>query len=492
MTQEQAMHVDDPFLRCPPTPRPPRDRGTPPAPARPALRPGLLALCALAVAGCGGPGGYGAGSTSPPPAIQSFAAGADSVLVGGRTQLTAVFSGDGATIDGIGAVQSGVAVTTPALARATTFTLTVRRGPQRVEGRVTVAARYRDRLRALAPSAVARTQHLAVALAGGGALAMGGNTSETPNVPDSDTSQRFDPAAEAFTPGPPLAFTAQAHFTTPAPLDGGAFLLVGGGVNSSSTLGRAAAVAAQAFDPGAGRFGRTGDLIDDHSAGGSATALGDGGVLVAGGQVPAFRGAERYDPASGLWGPTGDLVVARRGHTATRLADGRVLIAGGITCCDATGEQVSGAAELYDPRSGRFQPTGSLGTARALHAATLLPDGRVLVTGGIVEARGSTTASAELYDPSTGRFEPGGAMQAGRELHSAVLLTDGRVLALGGLRASALTDLFEPASGRWLPGPALEPAWGSSTATMLESGKVLVFGGEDAGGFPEPTALLYE
>jgi hypothetical protein len=186
------------------------------------------------------------------------------------------------------------------------------------------------------------------------------------------------------------------------------------------------------------------------------------------------------------------MATARRGHTATRLADGRVLIAGGVICCDMAGEVLTGTAEVYDPGTGAFQPTGSLATARALHTATLLADGRVLVTGGFVAVDGTTTASAEVYDPSTGLFSPAGAMQVGRVVHSAILLTDGRVLVLGGLRASAATDVFDPTADRWQSGPILDPAWGASTATLLRNGRVLVFGGENAAGFPVSTVMLYE
>lgn len=456
-----------------------------------ANRRGALALCALLAAGCGSsPRSDDPGSPSAPPVIESFTSAASAVSVGEGTQLLAVFSGESASIDGIGPVESGMPVATPGLARTTTFTLTVRRGSRQVDARLSIAASYRDRFRQLAPAPVAYTQHVAIALADGGALFMGGNTSESPNVPDADSSHRFDPATEIVSPGPRLAFSAEADLTTPVELGGGGFLLVGPGINSAIRLDSGLR-ATQAFDATTGGFHRAGDLAFRHDAGGTATALADGSVLVAGGRIPAISRAERYDRASEQWTLAGDMATARRGHTATRLADGRVLVAGGVTCCDVAGEVVTGTAEIYDPASGGFQPTGPLITARGFHTATLLADGRVLVTGGFVDAD-ATTATAEIYDPSTAHFSPAGAMQAGRIGHSGILLTDGRVLVLGGLQASAATDVFDAATGLWHPGPLLEPAAGAPTVTLLRNGKVLVFGGEGALGFPVSTVILYE
>jgi hypothetical protein len=458
----------------------------------PGRRRGAIALCALLASACrSSPSAHDSGSPSAPPLIESFTSAASAVHVGETTELTAVFRGDGASIDGIGPVESGGPVATPPLARTTRFTLTVRGGSEQVEARLSVAATYRDRFRQLAASPVAYTQHVAVALADGGALVMGGNTSASPNTPDSDESVRFDPVTETFSPGPRLAFTAEADLTTPVALDGGGFLLVGPGINGALHLDSGFR-ATQAFDANTGSFHRVGDLGFRHDAGGTATALDDGGVLVAGGHVPAITTVERYDPAAEQWTVAGDMITARRGHTATRLADGRVLVAGGVTCCDVAGEVLTGLAEVYDPAARVFQPTGSLATPRALHSGTLLPDGRVLVTGGFVAVDGTTTASAEIYDPSTGRFVPAGAMRVGRVVHSATLLTDGRVLVLGGLQASSATDVFDPTADLWGPGPILEPAWGSSTVTLLRNGRILVFGGEGASGFPVSTAILYE
>ena len=468
---------------------------------------------------CGGTqGGGGAGTPNnpapgtpdtpaPAPSITRFDAADAAVFVGDRTRLTAVFSGESAEIEGMGPVVSGTAVDTPVLPASRTFTLTVHAAGRAAQATLTVAARYRDRIRQLPDAAVARKDHVAMGLPDGSALVMGGNTSESINVPDTNTSSRFDPATEAFTAGPDLAFSVSIDtgFTTALPLRTG-FMLAGGGINGGVGLQTPGTLLSQTFDPVSQSFTRAGDLQVRHLGTGNGTLLADGRVLLTGGGLPGIDETEVYDPTSRTWTKGSPMGTARRLHTATLLRDGRVLIAGGFVCCVVEGQTASetstASAELYDPATGNFTPTGSMAVARGLHQATLLPDGRVLVSGGFGVAPSSPGAPgpehAEVFDPATGTFAAAGNLQIGRSLHSAILLTDGRVLVVGGLAqpgdraAVAQTELYDPVANAWNPGPTLQAAWPGATATLLGNGKVLVFGGESASGFPEPSTLLFE
>jgi hypothetical protein len=177
----------------------------------------------------------------------------------------------------------------------------------------------------------------------------------------------------------------------------------------------------------------------------------------------------------GEWDFTGSLNTARYLHTATLLADGKVLVVGGRN------PDISFAsAELYDPATGNWTPTGSLTTGRYLHTATLLADGKVLVAGGYLRSSGPL-ASAELYDPATGIWTLTGSLHTARYFHTATLLPDGEVLVVGGADVDGFTvgsaELYNPATGTWTTTGFRYGFY--HTATRLADGRVLVAGGYD-------------
>src|SRR5205823_13601604 len=148
---------------------------------------------------------------------------------------------------------------------------------------------------------------------------------------------------------------------------------------------------------------------------------------------------------------TGSLATARYFHTATLLPNGKVLVAGG----DGNGPSQE-SAELYDPASGTWTATGSLSPGTSEHTATLLPNGKVLVAGGVngdIFEFGSILANAELYDPTSGTWTATGSLGAARGEHTATLLPNGKVLVAGGVsdsyRLGVTAGQEQPASATW-------------------------------------------
>lgn len=258
-----------------------------------------------------------------------------------------------------------------------------------------------------------------------------------------------------------------------------------------------ASLSAELYDPASQTWVTTGGLVNPRHYH-TATLLPNGNVLVAGGLIgfASQAGAELYDPATGTWTVTGSLNTRRRFHTATLLPNGKVLVVGGFV--EQLGTTLGGSAtptaELYDPATGTWTTTASLAQQRFFHTATLLPNGKVLITGGDGWSDGGgIQASSELYDPATGIWTPTGSMNTARNSHTATLLPNGKVLVAGGGSTNHLetAELYDPATGTWSPTGSLSSGRDGHTATLLQGGKVLVAGGSDNSGNTIAGAELY-
>ncbi|MGQ0644390.1 MAG: kelch repeat-containing protein [Elusimicrobiota bacterium] len=173
----------------------------------------------------------------------------------------------------------------------------------------------------------------------------------------------------------------------------------------------------------------------------------------------------------------GSISSARYFHTATLLPNGKVLVAGGV------GTATFSTAQLYDPAAGTWAATGSMLSTRQLHAAALLASGKVLVSGGW-DGSGITYSTCELYDPQAGTWSSTGSMLSTRDLHSATLLNSGKLLVAGGEDVSgnrrATAELYDPALGTWSSAGTMSSARRSFAASLLANGKVLITGGFSA------------
>jgi N-acetylneuraminic acid mutarotase len=189
----------------------------------------------------------------------------------------------------------------------------------------------------------------------------------------------------------------------------------------------------------------------------------------------------------GLWTNAASPAMGREEHTATLLRDGRVLITGGT---DGRGKALA-SAELYDPAQNKWSSAGSMARTRLGHTATLLRSGKVLIAGGFTEPYPAPTMpGSELYDPASNSWSIAAPMMESRTRHTATLLADGRVLVLGGLTVAlrdgglypglpADAEVYDPKTDRWSPTTPLGVNRLGQTATLLADGRVLVAGGED-------------
>jgi hypothetical protein len=375
-----------------------------------------------------------------------------------------------------------------------------------------------------------RNNHTATLLPSGCVLIAGGEDRDKKSL---QTAELYDPATGVWAPTNSLSGERTRHTAT---LLSNGKVLVAGGLANPITLR-----SAELYDPATSTWSAAdffGVARRDHTA----TLLPNGKVLIAGGRTGTgapVANAELYDPANGGWTPTGGLNIARSDHTAIVLPSGQVLATGQL---DETGTSTP-SAELYDPNTGvwtmannpsvlRYQHTatlladgrviiaggnsdaftalnstqfygpgpsgalitftGSLNHPRSNHTATLLPNGKVLVTGGFIRpfTMPAPLVTSELYDYTKGTWADTGNLNLSRFNHTATLLANGKVLVAGGTGRNS-AELYDPVTGVWTPTGNLNEVRASHTATLLSNGKVLVVGGSN-GSTVLASAELYD
>ncbi|MCY3017648.1 MAG: hypothetical protein NTW87_01275 [Planctomycetota bacterium] len=214
----------------------------------------------------------------------------------------------------------------------------------------------------------------------------------------------------------------------------------------------------------------------------ASTVLPDGRVFFCGGSIDRqpVSGCWLFEPKSSSFSRAGELAVPRSGHQATLLSDGKVLVSGGkpedfrAPCLDSI--------EVFDLETGKSRLLDAkLSVRRSAHGAIRLRDGKVLIAGGFdVTQRPSELHAAEVFDPALGQSVKVDPMALGRSTVYMSLLPSGRVAVFGGVENARVIEIYCPGEQKFIMADQLmldRRKWIEGQPVALRSGEVLVVGG---------------
>jgi hypothetical protein len=321
----------------------------------------------------------------------------------------------------------------------------------------------------------ARSNHVAATLPNGNVLVAGGNNSTSPAL---NTAELY--SAGTFTLLTAPMETSRTSFS--GTLLGNGSVLVAGGLNAGGNSVSSVETylnGAFSLDPNGMSTAR-----DSHTA----TLLPNGNVLIAGGENGFgnnLNTAEIYHAADGTFSAPVTMTSAHVAHTATLFTSGplqgKVLVVGGDVFGESTNVPTN-VAELYDPVANTFTATGPLNVARSNHVAVLLPNGKVLIAGG-VNGSNQAEVSAELYDPVAQTFSFTSSLAFAQSSPAAVLLANGQVLVLGGTGSAGQDNqaqMYNPVSGTFSTILGMVSPRADFPVVTLSDGTLLITGGFDA------------
>jgi uncharacterized protein YjbI with pentapeptide repeats len=300
-----------------------------------------------------------------------------------------------------------------------------------------------------------RVDHTVTLLLNGEVLVTGGYTDTTPAQSSADLYFQANNVFNAVT----------AQMTTPRAehaatlLANGTVLITGGNDNNGNTL-----ASAEIFDPATNTFTATAQPMNSVRQAHHADLLPNGKVLISGGldgNNNALASAEIYDPVAGTFTLTGPMTTARGNHSSALLYNGQILVAGGLTG-PGTALVLTGTAELYNPATGTFTPTGSMSIPRGHYAGIVLDDGTIFISGGATLPAGT---NADVYNPATGAFSTTGNFTMVQTGAREAVAPDGTVLLASGVN-NANPAVTVPNSELYYPAQ-LAPGIVVTTPTIL-------------------------